>query len=73
MRAASPLGMSKQQNSVLSALRKWGTMSDSQLALVTGQPQASCRRTIQQLRAQGYNITFMEVGTPGYQLFEEGQ
>jgi biotin operon repressor len=67
--------MSKQQTSVLAALRKYGSMSDSQLALVTGQPQASCRRTVQSLRAQGYNITFMQdsrEGSAGYTL-QEGQ
>jgi len=60
------------QATVLKGLRKaYGTISDNQLALQTGLPRASCRRTVQELRALGYNITYQTGRSGGYTLHQE--
>jgi DNA-binding IclR family transcriptional regulator len=50
--------MTPQAARILAYLEKWGSDSDSNIALMTGIPRASVRRSIQELIHEGNNITY---------------
>ena len=50
--------MTKQAEKILSYLHRWGSDTDTNIALSTGVPRASVRRSIQELIHEGVNITY---------------
>lgn len=65
-----PKAEQRTERAIVRALR-YGPQSVAELARLTGLSHASIRRTVQELRASGYNITFSDgTGLP-YRLYEE--
>ena len=50
--------MRPQATAILAYLSKWGSDTDSNIAVSLGVPAPSVRRSIQELIAHGHNVTY---------------
>lgn len=63
--------MTPQAEKTLAYLRKWTSDTDSNIAVSTGIPRASVRRSIQELIHEGYNVTY--AGHTGLYTYQEAE